>query len=369
MRYRLLGRSGLRVSEVCLGTMTFTDNLTGWGTSREEAHKIMGAFADAGGNFLDTADLYFGRDGISEEIIGEFIAKDRDHFVIATKFSSTNGDDISNSGNSIKNMRRSVEASLKRLGTDHIDLYWMHHWDSMTPIEEVMRGLDHLVSSGKVRYVGLSNTPAWVTSRAVTLAEQHMTTPPIAIQLEYNLLERTGEQEQTPMAHGLDLGICAWSPLAGGLLTGKYLDTEGGKSSGRRLDDEQGKHTRPAVSEQHRKIIETVRDVASRHDATAAQVAIAWLASRPGCIPVAGARTMEQLVDVLASTDLRLDGKDLDELDAVSVPQLGVPQSFLTVAHLRQSLASGHWDKIDNHRSPPTRSDTTAGGSEGLFKQ
>jgi aryl-alcohol dehydrogenase-like predicted oxidoreductase len=369
MKYRLLGGSGLRVSELCLGTMTFTDGLTGWGTSRADAFAIMEAYAGAGGNFLDTADLYFGRDGVSEEVVGEFISRDRDHFVVATKYSATNTDDVSNSGSSVKNMRRSVEASLRRLGTDHVDLYWMHHWDMMTPIEEVVRGLDHLVSSGKVRYVGLSNTPAWLVSRAHTLATAHFVTPPVAVQVEYNLLERSAEQEQTPMAHALDLAVCAWSPLGGGLLTGKYLAEERGTGTGRRLDDAQGRHTRPPLFPRHREIIDTVVAVAGRRDATPAQVAIAWLLSRPGCVPVAGATRVEQVRDVLGAARLMLPAEDLAALDAVSEPVLGVPQSFLQAAHLRRSLSSGHWDDIVNHRDPAARPRTTQAGSEELFNR
>jgi aryl-alcohol dehydrogenase-like predicted oxidoreductase len=367
MRHRLLGRSGLRVSELCLGTMTFTDGLTGWGTSRAEAAKIFDAFATAGGTFVDTADLYFGRDGVAEEILGDLLAADRDHFVLATKYTATNGDDISNSGNSLKNMRRSVEASLRRLRTDHIDLYWVHHWDSMTPTDELVRGLDQLVRSGKVLYVGLSNTPAWVTSQAVTLAEAHLAAPPIAVQVEHSLLERSAEHEIFPMAQALDLGVCAWSPLAGGLLTGKYRSTGAEPSGQRRLDDAQGKHTRPPVSAEQAAVIAEVCRIADTLGATPAQVASAWSRAQPRCIPIFGATRVEQVHDMVASLAIQLPGDDLRRLDELSAPTPGVPQAFLRAAHLRRSLSSGHWDRIDNHRALPTAGATAHVESERLF--
>ena len=221
MRYRLLGRSGLRVSELCLGAMVFGDQRGAWGASREEAAAIVHSFAQVGGNFIDTANHYAG--GESERIVGELIGPDRDRWVLATKYTlSADPDDPNAGGSHRKSLRRAVDASLKRLGTDYIDLYWVHIWDAFTPVEEVIRALDDLVRSGKVLYVGISDTPAWIVSRAVTLAEQQGLTPFCALQLPYSLVERTVERELLPMARALDLAVTGWAPLGGGLLTGRY---------------------------------------------------------------------------------------------------------------------------------------------------
>ena len=221
MRYKLLGRSGLRVSEICLGTMTFGTDW-GWGADKEESRRILDTYANAGGNFLDTANRY--TEGTSETWLGEFISADRDHWVLATKYSLKDRDGDPNfSGNHRKNMMRSVEASLRRLNTDHIDLLWVHAWDGMTPVEEVMRGLDDLVSQGKVHYIGVSDTPAWIVSRANTMAELRGWSAFVALQVEYSLLQRTPERDLLPMAQAFGMSMTAWAPLAGGALTGKYL--------------------------------------------------------------------------------------------------------------------------------------------------
>jgi aryl-alcohol dehydrogenase-like predicted oxidoreductase len=220
MRYKLLGKSGLRVSELCLGTMTFGE-VWGWGASQSESHKIFDGFVEAGGNFLDTANNY--TDGTSERYVGECIASDREHFVVATKYTlSMRKDDPNASGNQRKNMVQALEASLKRLNTNYIDLYWVHAWDFLTPVEEVMRGLDDLVRAGKVLYVGISDTPAWVVAQANTLAVWRGWTPFVGVQIEYSLLQREPERDLLPMAQAFDLAVLAWSPLAGGLLSGKY---------------------------------------------------------------------------------------------------------------------------------------------------
>jgi aryl-alcohol dehydrogenase-like predicted oxidoreductase len=221
MNYQLLGKSGLRVSELCLGTMTFGEDW-GWGANKDESCKMFDAFAKAGGNFIDTADGY--TSGTSEKMVGEFIAQDRERFVVATKYSfNCKPGDPNAGGNHRKHMVEALNGSLKRLGTDYVDLYWVHAWDELTPVEEVMRGLDDLVRGGKVLYVGISDAPGWWIARANTIAELRGWTQFAGLQIEYNLVERTPERELIPMAAALGLGVTAWSPLASGLLTGKYL--------------------------------------------------------------------------------------------------------------------------------------------------
>ncbi|MBS1526133.1 MAG: aldo/keto reductase, partial [Bacteroidetes bacterium] len=228
MKYKLLGRSGLKVSELCLGTMGFgTEN--GWGADKNASFAIMDAYAEAGGNFLDTANLY--KNGTSEKIIGEYLSNhDRDYFVVATKYSLK--DNLTNpnaSGNNRKNMMRSVEESLKRLKTDFIDLFYLHIWDDVTPIDEVLRGMDDLVRQGKVNYVAISDTPAWVVARGNTLAELMGWSPLVALQIEYSLIARTAERELIPMAKHFGMTVTPWAPLGGGALTGKYLRGEQGR--------------------------------------------------------------------------------------------------------------------------------------------
>src|ERR1700686_3090467 len=220
MKYRLLGNSGLRVSEAALGTMTFGDDW-GWGTAKDEARKVYGAFRDAGGNFIDTANIY--TNGTSESFLGDFMEGHRPSVVLATKYTNAfPGTDPNAAGNQRKNMMQAVEASLKRLKTDYIDLYWVHIWDQITPVEEVMRGLDDLVRAGKVLYTGISDAPAWWIAQANTLAQLRGWSPFVGLQIEYSLIERSVERELIPMAKALNLGLTAWSPLSGGVLTGKY---------------------------------------------------------------------------------------------------------------------------------------------------
>src|ERR1700744_2901643 len=245
MKYKLLGRSGLKVSELCLGTMGFGAE-GGWGADKETSFAIMDTFANAGGNFFDTANIY--KLGTSEKIIGEYISNhDRDYFVLATKY--TLKDNITNpnaSGNNRKNMMRSVEESLKRLKTDFIDLFYLHIWDDITPIDEVLRGMDDLVRQGKVNYVAISDTPAWVIAKGNTLAELMGWSPLIALQIEYSLLARTSERELIPMAKHFGMTVTPWAPLAGGALTGKYLRGEQGriKPESIRLNDDSQRITK-----------------------------------------------------------------------------------------------------------------------------
>src|SRR6202043_3820624 len=234
MKNRLLGNSGLRVSEAALGAMTFGDDW-GWGAAKDESRKVYDAFREAGGNFIDTANFY--TNGTSESFLGEFMKDHRPSMVLATKYTmSAPGTDPNAAGNQRKNMMQSVEASLKRLQTDYIDLYWVHMWDQITPLEEVMRGLDDLVRVGKVLYTGISDAPAWWIAQANTLAHPRGWSPFIGLQIEYNLIERTVERELVPMAKALNLGLTAWSPLARGMLTGKYHG-HGSSEQGRMNND------------------------------------------------------------------------------------------------------------------------------------
>ncbi|HUU47136.1 MAG TPA: aldo/keto reductase, partial [Acidobacteriota bacterium] len=223
MRYKLLGHSGLRVAEISLGTMTFGEDW-GWGADPAECRRQLDVYVDRGGNFIDTANRY--TNGTSEKIVGNLIADRRERFVVATKYTlSMDPDDPNASGNHRKNMVQSLEASLKRLKTDYIDLYWLHAWDFMTPVDEVMRALDDLVRAGKILYIGISDTPAWIVSRANTMAELRGWNRFVGLQIEYSLIERTPERDLLPMARELDLAIAAWAPIGGGVLTGKYTKT------------------------------------------------------------------------------------------------------------------------------------------------
>ena len=314
MRYRLLGRSGLRVSELCLGTMTFGEDW-GWGSSKDESRRVLDAFFEAGGNFIDTANVY--TNGTSESLLGEFLKGDRDRAVLATKYTNAMpGTDPNAAGNERKNMMRAVEASLKRLQTDYIDLYWLHIWDRMTPVEEVMRAFDDLVRQGKVLHVGVSDMPAWAVARANTLAELRGWTPFVGLQIEYSLLERTVERELLPMAEALGLGVTAWSPLAGGLLTGKYA---GGKAEADARMNSEMMQRFAQGRERPEAVVAEVLAVSEEVGRSPAQVALAWLRQRPvPVIPIVGARRLEQFRDNLACLDLELDEAQLGRLDAAA---------------------------------------------------
>ena len=324
MNYRLLGNSGLRVSEACLGTMTFGDEW-GWGAAKEESRKIYDAFREAGGNFIDTANLY--TNGTSESLLGEFMQGHRQSVVLATKYTnSAPGRDPNAAGNQRKNMVQAVEASLKRLRTDTIDLYWVHIWDQITPVEEVMRALDDLVRAGKVLYVGISDAPAWWVAQANTLAELRGWSPFIGLQIEYSLIERTVERELIPMAKALNVGVTAWSPLAGGVLTGKYHGSgsaEAGRMSSDMLKDFMPEPQRAA------RVVAAVKAVAGEVGRSMAQVALAWLRYRPvPVIPILGARKLGQFEDNLASFDLDLTGDQVKALDEASQIDLGFPYAL-----------------------------------------
>jgi aryl-alcohol dehydrogenase-like predicted oxidoreductase len=345
MRYRLLGRSGLRVSELCLGTMTF-GNKAGWGADKEESRQIFDAFVQAGGNFVDTANVY--ASGTSEEYVGEFLAGKRERTVLATKYTmSSPVGDPNSGGNQRKNMVQALEASLRRLGTDYIDLYWVHAWDFITPVEEIMRALDDLVRVGKVLYTGVSNAPAWTVARANTLAELRGWTPFVALQIEYSLAERSADRELVPMARALDIAITSWSPLAAGVLTGKYnpdaaATQQAGGTETRRLDPSQTRR----LNERNFAIAAVVRDVAGACGRPPVEVALAWVRQQ-GAIPILGVRTAGQLAEALASVDLVLEEEHLRRLDEASRLEPGYPHDFLGREDIRRSVFGGFHDQID----------------------
>jgi len=340
MRYKLLGNSGLRVSELCLGTMTFGEDW-GWGSDKEESRAVFQAFAEAGGNFLDTANLY--TNGTSETLVGEFVKGDREKWVIATKYSlNTRPGDVNACGNHRKNLFQAVEASLKRLGTDYIDLLWLHIWDSLTPMEEVMRAFDDLVRMGKVLYIGISDSPAWIVSQANTLATLRGWTPFIGLQIEYSLKERTPERELLPMAKALNIGVTAWSPLGGGVLTGKYNQPNP-------VDGRLSMTDQPfQILDRDLKIAETVLEIAREIGKSPAQVALNWLRNRPNpIIPIIGARRLSQLQDNLACVDFNLTGEQLQRLDNISAISLGFPQELLASQFVRDILLGGVAAQLD----------------------
>lgn len=342
MNYRLLGNSGLRVSELSLGAMTFGEDW-GWGAGKEEVRKIYSAYRDAGGNFIDTANVY--TNGTSEQILGELVAGHRDEIVLATKYTNAApGKDPNASGNHRKNMMQAVEASLRRLKTGYIDLYWLHIWDQITPVEEVMRAFDDLVRHGKVLYTGVSDAPAWWIAQANTLASFRGWSPFVGLQIEYSLIERTVERELIPMAKGFKLGLVAWSPLAGGVLTGKY---NGPQSAGDgRFSMDMMKSFLPDPGRQDR-IVTALRGVSHQTGRSLAQVALAWLRYRDvPVIPIVGARKLSQFEDNLASLSLELNREQLATLDEASQIDLGFPQDFYRREMVRNLVYGGMRDRI-----------------------
>jgi aryl-alcohol dehydrogenase-like predicted oxidoreductase len=329
VRYTFLGPTGLRVSELCLGTMTFGEDW-GWGADEATSRAVFEAFADAGGTFVDTADVYTG--GSSEAMLGRFLAGRRDRFVVATKYSiSTDPTDPNAGGNSRKNLTRSLEASLRRLGTDHVDLYWVHLWDGLTPVEETVRALDDAVRAGKVLHVGFSDFPAWVVARADALAEAVHLTRPAAIQVEYSLAAREAERELVPMADALGLSVLDWSPLAGGALTGKRLPGAPADPDAPRVARADAvPHFARYRDRRTAAVAQEVVDVAAELGRSPAQVALAWVRHQsPLHIPVVGARTARHLHDDLGAVDLVLPTDALGRLDRVSAIEAGFPLDFL----------------------------------------
>ncbi|MGI5430286.1 aldo/keto reductase [Streptomyces sp. CA-179760] len=338
MQYLTFGRNnGLRVSEYALGAATFG---TRWGTGSDlgESTRVLDRFADAGGTFIDTAESY--QAGESEEILGELLSTRRDRFTLATKFAigidPTSG--VQGTGHSRQAMIRAVEGSLARLRTDRIDLLWVHFPDPVTPIEETLRALDDLVRSGKILYAGLSNFPAWRTARAVTLAELRGWAPIVGAQFEYSLVERSADREILPMTEALGLGATMWSPLGGGLLTGKYRhNTEGRLTTLGQLI-----HTEDSA--QKTTVVDTVLEVADELQTVPAQVAVAWLRHRAaisttGMVPVIGPRDVSQLDTYLAALDVQLSEDQFQRLDKVSRIPLGQPHD--SVAERTPTLLGG----------------------------
>jgi aryl-alcohol dehydrogenase-like predicted oxidoreductase len=347
VKYKLLGRSGLRVSELCLGAMAFGEKWTDLrlAASRDESRKIFDAFVEAGGNFVDTANYY--NTGGSEKFLGEFIASERGRFVVATKYSlMMRPGDPNGGGNHRKSLFESLEASLRRLKTDYIDLYWLHAWDFMTPVEEVVRALDDAVRAGKILYAGISDAPAWIVAKANTMAEMRGWTPFVGLQVQYSLVERAVERELLPMARHFDIGVTAWSPLGMGVLTGKYGKESSSAPDSRRLDA-------PALSgfsytsERNLAIAERVKSLSDKIEKKPSQVALSWLRQK-GVIPIVGARKLSQIRENLGCLELQLSEEQMNELDEVSQIELGFPHDFLQT-EARGPLFGELFDRIHNH--------------------
>ncbi|WP_114936214.1 aldo/keto reductase [Mucilaginibacter endophyticus] len=337
MNYKLLGRSGLKVSELCLGAMGFGTE-GGWGAEKDASFAIMDAFAEAGGNFIDTANVY--KLGTSEKIIGEYLGNhDRDYFVLATKYTlKDNTTNPNASGNNRKNMMRSVEESLKRLKTDFIDVLYLHIWDNITPIDEVLRGLDDLIKQGKVTYAAISDTPAWVVSKGNTLAELMGWSQFIALQVEYSLLARTAERELIPMAKHYGMTVTPWAPLAGGALTGKYLRGEQG-----RVKAESNRRNNRAQT-----ITEAVVDIAADLGVSESHVALQWMMDRDfSCIPIVGATKIDQLKDNLKAIDTKLSPEHFKKLNEVSAIELGFPGDFFNEDAVKMNSFGGFYDRVE----------------------
>lgn len=337
MKYKLLGRSGLKVSELCLGTMGFGTE-GGWGADKETSFKIMEKFAETGGNFLDTANIY--KLGTSEKIIGEFMSqRDRDYFVLATKYTLLDNKTNPNaSGNNRKNMMRSVEESLKRLQTDFLDILYLHIWDDLTPVDEVLRGLDDLINQGKILYPAISDTPAWIVAKGNTLADFMGWNQFVALQVEYSLLQRTPERELLPMAKHFGMTITPWAPLAGGALTGKYLRGDKGriKEDSNRLDANSQRITKEVVA------------IADKFGVDAAHVALKWTMQQPlSVIPIVGATKVEQLEQNLKTIDVVIPEEDMKRLDEISAIDLGFPMKFFKEEAVQTNTYGGFYDKIE----------------------
>ncbi|SIR50932.1 aldo/keto reductase [Micromonospora avicenniae] len=332
MHYYLLGRSGLRVSRLALGTMNFgtAGFHAAYGKTEAEAEPIFRRYLEAGGNFVDTADFYTA--GESERILGRLItsAGVRDRLVLTSKFTnSTDPGDPNASGNGRKHMIRALEASLRRLGTDYLDLYLLHTWDRITPVEEVVRTFDDLVRAGKIRYAGLSDVPAWYAARAQSYADAHGLTPMINLQLPYSLISRGIEPEYLPMAQSLGLGLTAWSPIGGGLLTGKYRRTADGLAGAGRLGTD-GANGRP-VSDRDWRVIDALDGVATELGRSMAQVAINWVATQPAVGSVIiGASSPEQVDGNVAALDFEIPRELRDRLEQASAEPLPAPYSMFT---------------------------------------
>jgi aryl-alcohol dehydrogenase-like predicted oxidoreductase len=348
MHYKLFGKSGLRVSELALGTMTFGEDW-GWGANKPSSQAIFEAYVKAGGNFIDTANRY--TEGTAEKYVGEFIHSDRDHFVLATKYTlKMRQGDPNFGGNHRKNMMQALHASLQRLNTEYVDIFWLHAWDFTTPVEEVMRGLDDLVRQGKVLYVGISDTPAWVVAQANTLADLRGWSRFVGLQIRYSLADRAAERDLLPMARALDLAVTPWSVLGAGALTGKY-------NADPRAE---GRVARWGAAERDLKIAAEISAAAQEVGATNSQVAIAWVLAQQSphhtpIIPILGARKLEQITDNLGALKIQLSAEQLKRLDDATRIELGFPHDFLQSDNVRDLVFGGTYDQIHNHRQPMRR--------------
>jgi aryl-alcohol dehydrogenase-like predicted oxidoreductase len=339
--YITLGHSGLRVSPLALGTMTFGNDR--WGSDDAEAERIFNRYVEQGGNFVDVADVY--AEGKSEEILGRFIANGNlhDRLVVATKFTFNPQEGNPNSGgNGRKNIYRALEGSLQRLKLNYIDLYWMHAWDTITPVEEVVSTLSNLVREGKIRYYGFSDVPAWYAARAYTLAEQQGLERIIGLQLEYSLVERNIEREHIPAARNLGIGICPWSPLASGFLAGKYTKQGPTSSQGSRLDVLKGSDNPvfQKFTEKNFLVVQAVQDVATKLGRSAAEVALNWVATQPGVSStIIGVTTLRQLENNLTSITFEIPEDLRKKLDEVS--QLEPAHPYMFFGEVLQSRIRG----------------------------
>lgn len=349
MRYKLFGKSGLRVSELALGTMTFGTEWK-WGADKDVSRDMFTHYIESGGNFIDTANRY--TEGTSEKYVGKFV-KDmgiRNKAVIATKYTLQMGlGDPNAAGNHRKNMVQALDASLKRLKTDYIDLYWLHMWDHMTPPEEVMRALDDAVRAGKILYIGISDTPAWRVAQCNTMAELRGWTSFVGLQVEYSLGERAGERELLPMSKAFDMAVTPWGVLAGGVLTGKYSKKNRQKSDTQRYDESAGVKR---LSDRTLAIGDEVVQVAEDIGKPPSQVALNWVRQQSNqMIPIMGVRTVEQLKDNLGSLEFSLTDAQMKRLDEVSKIELGFPHDFLEAPYVRELVYAGTYEQIDNHRA------------------
>ncbi|MGW8328599.1 aldo/keto reductase [Streptomyces sp. NPDC055897] len=328
--YRLLGRSGLRVSPLALGAATF-GNEWGWGAERDEARKLFDLYVERGGNFIDTAVTY--TDGSSERLLGEFTRDNRESLVLATKYTTLRRPGDPNSGGSHrKNLFASVETSLRQLNTDYIDLLYLHVWDFTTPVEEILRGMDDLVRQGKVLYVAISNAPAWQASRMQAIADLRGWSPLVALQIEYSLIQRAGERELIPMAREMGLGVVPYSPMGGGVLTGKYSrdDVTGTSTGSEESTRKSFNHALGWVTERSLAVADVVKEIAAELGRTSAQVALAWTLRNPDVTaPIIGARTPAQLEDNLGALEVDFSASQLARLDEAGAIDLGYPHGYL----------------------------------------
>jgi aryl-alcohol dehydrogenase-like predicted oxidoreductase len=337
MKYKIFGRSGLRVSELCLGTMTFGEEW-GYGANEDTSRLMFFRYLEEGGNFIDTANRY--TEGTSETWLGKFVEEScrRDELVIATKYSLfTRQGRINDSGNHRKNLVQSLEGSLKRLNMGYVDILYIHAWDFTTRPDEVMRALDDLVRSGKVLHIAISDTPAWLIAQCNTMADLRGWAAFCGVQLEYSLITREAERDLIPMSDAFDLGMTAWSPLAGGALTGKYLKGDNGRVKA----DSKRRNEKSTL------IAQEVVKVANELGCTPSQVALAWIFdSHPQMFPVIGARTMEQLEDNLKCLEIELNDEQFDSLDTISEIELGFPHEFYRQPGVQTVLYGGLRDEM-----------------------